>query len=373
MIDHVLILAGGSGTRLWPASNSKRPKQFIPVVEGKSLLLLTIERALGLGIPGHVIIITLREQLEPVLAECARIGTGRDRIKVIPEPAPRNTAPAIAIAAEYLRYSSGGENDETAAVLTADHLIYPLDNFAADMRKADALARQGNLVTFGISPTRPETGYGYIKSGEPNEYGSSVASFHEKPDENTARAFLDTGGYYWNSGMFAFQAGTYLDELSLHSPGIGKLFQGIGAKASSHFSGEVEVVMEGPEVERIYKESPGDSIDYAVLEKSSCSAMVHATFEWNDVGSWEEMAALCSERPEAVDPHLNVNGGSEDIVAVESQGNFVYSDLPVALCGLEDLMVVVKNGVVLIAKKGSGQLVKKVVQELQKRGRADIL
>ena len=378
MVDHVLILAGGSGTRLWPASNSKLPKQFIPVEDGKSLLRLTIERALALGIRGDVIIITLKDQLEPILAECGKIGDGAERIKVIPEPAARNTAPAIAIAAEYLKHAAGGRGEETAAVLTADHLITPLERFAADMENADALARQGNLVTFGIPPTRPETGYGYIESGEENQYGFMVASFREKPDEKTARSFLDKGNYFWNSGMFAFQIGRYLEELTAHSPDIGKLFDGIGASGVSRRSGAVEVVMEGAGVEGIYRKSPKDSIDYAVMEKSTRSAMVRATFDWNDVGSWEEMAALYAEKQSeaegsAPDGLPNINGGDEEIIAVESGDNFIYSDLPVALCGVDGLMVVVKNGAVLVAKKGAGQQVKQVVNELKERGRTDIL
>ena len=371
MVDHVLILAGGSGTRLWPASNSKMPKQFIPIENGKSLLQLTLERALSLGISGEIVIITLRDQLKPILAECEKIGEGRGKIKVVPEPAARNTAPAIAIAAEYLVHKAGGDGSATAAVLTADHLITPFERFSADMENADALARQGDLVTFGIPPTRPETGYGYIESGGENQFGYRVKSFREKPDEDTARDFLDKGNYYWNSGMFAFQVGRYLEELAAHSPDIAKVFRGIGAAGISRRSGEVEIVMEGGEVERIYQNSPKDSIDYAVMENSKKTAMVRARFDWNDVGSWEEMAVLYEESSD--EGRANINGGGKDLVTVESQGNFVYSDLPVALCGVEDLMVVVKNGAVLVARKGAGQQVKQVVQQFGEMGREDIL
>jgi mannose-1-phosphate guanylyltransferase len=178
--------------------------------------------------------------------------------------------------------------------------------------------------------------------------------------------------------MFAFQVGRYLEELTAYSPEIGRLFEGIGASGVSRRSGVVEVVMEGSEVEEIYRESPKDSIDYAVMEKSTRSAMVRATFDWNDVGSWEEMAALYGEKQSgakhsAAAGHPNVNGGGEEVIAVESGDNFIYSDLPVALCGVDDLMVVVKNGAVLVAKKGAGQQVKQVVNELKERGRTDIL
>lgn len=374
MLDHVFILAGGSGTRLWPASNSGRPKQFIPVREGKSLLRLTVERAFGLGIRGSVIIITLADQLEPVLEECGKIDMGEGRIKVVPEPAARNTAPAIAIAAEYLRAKSRTGDDQTVAVLTADHLITPPEKFTADMENADALARQDTLVTFGIPPTRPETGYGYIETGEALKNGYQVASFREKPDEKTAVEFLEKGNYYWNSGMFAFRVKTYLEELSAHTPEIGRLFDGIGAKGHSRRIGGIEVVMEGPEVEDVYRRSPKDSIDYAVMEKSDRVTMVSATFDWNDIGSWEEMAALYAEKDNmSPGEPVNVVADEQELVSIESGGNFVYSDLPVALCGVEDLMVVVKNGAVLIAGKGAGQGVKKVVEELKKRGRSDLL
>jgi len=357
------------------------PKQFLPVQDGKSLLQLTIERALALGIKGSVIIITLKEQLEPIIAECGKIEQGRDKIKVIPEPMARNTAPAIAIAAEYLKAQAGDGGDETVAVLTADHLITPLEQFSANVRDADALARQDKLVTFGIPPTRAETGYGYIEAGEALPPGRRVASFREKPDEPTARSFVEAGNYYWNSGMFAFKAGRYLEELSRLSPEIGTLFEGIGAKGQSRRAGEIEVLMEGSEVEKLYQASPKDSIDYAVMEKSSSSAMVEATFDWNDIGSWEEMAALFSEKTaEKTDKKsgeqsggTNTNGGKDEVIPIESDGNFVYSDLPVALCGVEDLMVVVKNGAVLIAKKGACQQINKIVYRMKELDRKDLL
>jgi len=373
MVDHVLILAGGSGTRLWPASNSAFPKQFIPVEGDKSLLQLTIERALGLETEGNVFIITLKDQLGPILSVCEKVERGGERIKIIPEPEARNTAPAIAIAAEYIQYTSGADNRITAAVLTADHLITPMDTFREDMENADALARQGHLVTFGIPPLRPETGYGYIEAGEKNEYGYMVRSFREKPDEDTARSFIEQGGYFWNSGMFAFRVDRYLEELTAQSPDIGRLFSGIGSKGVSRYTGKIEILMEGPEVESIYTRSPKDSIDYAVMEKSTSSAMVRAHFEWNDVGSWEEMAELYAEKKGSTDISGNISGGGSEYISVSSSDNFIYSDLPVALCGVEDLMVVVKNGVVLVAKRGSGQQVKDVVAELKSRGRKELL
>jgi mannose-1-phosphate guanylyltransferase/mannose-6-phosphate isomerase len=361
MVDHVFILAGGSGTRLWPASNSAHPKQFIPVREGKSLLQLTLERALALQPSGRIFLITLKDQLEPVLEECDKLGDAKKRIAVLPEPAARNTAPAIAAAAEYVKSAYGPE--QTVTVLPADHLITPTETFAKDTERADILAREGYLVTFGIPPTRPETGFGYIEAGEELSEGQRVRSFREKPDRSTAEQFVKAGNYYWNSGMFAFRAGTYLDELGTHSPEIGGPFSGIGEKGRERSEHGIRLIMEGSEIERIYKDAPKNSIDYAVMEKSSRAAMVPAVFTWSDIGSWEEMAELFESEGRA--------GG--DTFEVEAQNNFVYSDMPVALCGVDDLMVVVKNGAVLVARRGSGQLVKKAVEEMKEQDRSDIL
>jgi mannose-1-phosphate guanylyltransferase len=200
------------------------------------------------------------------------------------------------------------------------------------------------------------------------EPGLRVASFREKPDEQTARSFLKEGNYFWNSGMFAFKVSTYLNELSVHSPEIGKTFDGIGEAGESRSEGGIPLEMVGDTVDHIYKSSPKDSIDYAVMEKSGSSAMVEAGFNWNDIGSWDEMAKLFEEGRGAAG-----EGENEQVYPVEAEGNFVYSDLPVALCGVDDLMVVVKNGAVLVTKKGSGQLVKKAVEQMKEEGRTDIL
>jgi mannose-1-phosphate guanylyltransferase/mannose-6-phosphate isomerase len=361
MVDHIFILAGGSGTRLWPASNSAHPKQFIPVRDGKSLLQLTVERALALKPSGRVVIITLKDQLPPVLEELEKLESGKEKIAVLPEPAARNTAPAIAAAAEWVKAAYGGE--QTTAVLPADHLITPTEKFVQDSEQADVLAREGYLVTFGIPPTRPETGFGYIEAGQSLNVGRQVTSFREKPDEQTAREFVEKGNYYWNSGMFAFRVDTYLEELAAQSPDIGKTFAGIGEKGRERSERGIDLVMEGDEIEKIYKDAPKNSIDYAVMEKSTRSAMVPASFTWSDIGSWEEMAELFESEGRS--------GG--DTFEIEAEGNFVFSDMPVALCGVDDLMVVVKNGAVLVAKKGSGQLVKKAVEEMKEQGRTDIL
>jgi len=200
MIDNIFILAGGSGTRLWPASVKAVPKQFLEVADGKSLLILTIERALALKPSGKIYIITLKDQMDSVISECMKLEEGADRIVIVPEPRPKNTAPAIAVAASYLRNT--GEGSSRVLVMPADHLVSPVDIFGKDVEKAAGLAERGFLVTFGIIPSYPATGYGYIESGSVIGEGFRVKEFREKPDRETAEKFIRQGGFYWNSGMF---------------------------------------------------------------------------------------------------------------------------------------------------------------------------
>jgi mannose-1-phosphate guanylyltransferase/mannose-6-phosphate isomerase len=354
-VDNIAILAGGSGTRLWPASNSKRPKQFIPVRGGRSLLLLTVERALLLG-RGDIFIVTLDEQIDQLAAECDRLEEGRERVKLVAEPAPRNTAPAIAAAAAILRNS--GREKETLAVLPADHLISPVKAFAADMAAAAALARTGHLVTFGVKPSRAETGYGYIETGEALAGGLAVQSFREKPDAQTAERFFRVGGYFWNSGMFCFRVDRYFEELRSGRPDIAEVFEAITVSQPSETILGMDLYFRDDSVRKAYQASPKDSVDYAVMEKCKSVAMVEATFEWNDIGSWDELSTV-------------IDGSGA--VEIESSGCFVHSDIPVALCGVDDLMVVQKNGVLLVCKKGSGQLVKQAVNRLKEEGRDELL
>ena len=358
MIDNILILAGGSGTRLWPASLNDSPKQFIKVKNGKSLLELTVERGLKLGIKGKIIIITLESQLDEVIRECSPFyDTGK--IAVLPEPAARNTAPAIAAALTYLRLN--GESGSTSLVLPADHMIENFDKFSENVASADVLARKGYLVTFGIPPQYPETGYGYIERGESEDPGFRVASFREKPDYDTAVKFLDEGNYYWNSGMFAFSTETFLNELSAYSPSISSLFEKLTDIPSPLHERGVDIVMSGGEISEIYKSSPKDSIDYAVMEKSTKCAMVKADFQWNDIGSWDQFETIMK------------NLGKAEKFEVDAEDNIVFSDIPVALCDVKDLIVVIKNGKALICRKGSSQKVKEIRAVIESNDRKDLL
>lgn len=357
MIDDILILAGGSGTRLWPASLSKFPKQYIKVKGDDSLLALTIKRSLALNPAGKIYIISLESQMEELIKECApfaHIG----KIAIIPEPEARNTAPAIGIAVRALEIM--GKAESSLLVLPADHMIEDIEKFKACVEKADTLSRAGHMVTFGIKPLYPETGYGYIEQGEPEKTGFIVKSFREKPDLETAKKFLSDGKYLWNSGMFCFTGKTYWKELSAHSKAMTDAIGSVTASGEYTKEG-IQILMDTKEVAEAYAKSPSNSIDYAVMEKSSLSAVVAADFDWNDIGSWDQFETLLAGTKQ------------DDVYQTGCRNTTVFSDIPVALCDVEDITVVIKNGKALICRKGSSQKVKEVRSQIEKAGRKELL
>lgn len=375
MVQHAVILAGGSGTRLWPASRRSFPKQFLDFGNGQSLFIMTVVRALSLGIRGTLLIVTHKDHLGQIEKQCrqaASVVPGPKRILIIPEPEAKNTAPAVAFACAVLK--SMGEGKSSILVLPADHTIEPLEVFKADVEKASRLAEQGYLVTFGIPPERPETGYGYIEAGtavitetEAREGGGEaladglpVKKFKEKPDLKTAERFLRLGNHFWNSGMFAYRVDTFFSELAEYAPKVARPFLESRLRFEKSAPGAIDVLGDPEAAARIYSLLPSISLDYALMEKSARCAMVKAAFTWSDVGSWDEVTRLFGAR-------------AGKVISVSSQRNFVYADLPVALAGVDDLLVVVKNGAVLIARRGSSQLVKDVVRELQDRGLEELL
>ncbi len=359
-----MILAGGSGTRLWPASTKEVPKQYMAVRDGRSLLNLTLQRAAALR-PERIMIVTLASQAEQAAEELAAWAGeeqgGLPELIVLPEPAARNTAPAIAAGAAALE-QLGGEN-EAVLVLPADHLIEPVERFASEVASAADAASAGSIVTFGIAPTRPETGYGYIEAGEPisGEMGKrqkirKVRRFREKPDSATAQQFLEAGNFTWNSGMFLFSLGAFVAELEQHAPKVHRLYTSLLSVSVKTSASGVSVSLDSPEVARIYTSAPSISIDYAVMEKTDRAAVLPASFSWNDIGSWDEYSRVF---PESVPARGEVS----------SEGCFVLSDLPVSLVGVRDLIVVIRNGRALVCRKGDSQGVKEALNELPEEWR----
>ena len=373
MADATIIMAGGSGTRLWPASTSTTPKQLLRIGGSVSLIQQALIRAMAATPEGPIVIVTHVDQVASIQDHVEELSTrqrsdhGVDtaelsgRTVFLPEPVGRNTAPAIALGVSYIR--SVLDDSARVLVLTADHVIRPVDQFARDAESAATLAAAGYLVCFGIAPDRPETGYGYIKAGPALGSGRRVEGFTEKPDEPTAERYLSDGDYLWNSGMFCFTAAQFWSELAMHEPAIVRAFEAHGMPGVTAAASGIKVA-DAEALRPLYEELPRISIDYALMERSSRVGVVPATFEWSDVGSWDEVARLAPAGGAV---------GSEPVIEIESTGNYVDSDLPVAICGLDDLHVVVRNGCVLVCRRGSSQLVKNVVEHARTAGYDQIL
>ena len=370
MADATIILAGGAGTRLWPASLRASPKQLLRVGGGPSLIQRAITLAIAATPDGPIVIVTHRDHVRAIEEHVAQLEANAPgvagRVVYLPEPVGRNTAPAIALGIIYLR--SILPADAQVLVLTADHVIGPPDQFASDAAAACELAASGDLVCFGITPDRPETGYGYIRAGVQRGRGFQVDAFTEKPDLRTAQGYLSQGGYYWNAGMFCFSIGGFLTELGTHAPEIATVFMNSGDAVGTEETPAGSRTADPDRLATLYAGLPKISIDYALMEKSEHVAVVPATFSWSDVGSWDEVARVPRDSsPDKPDTDRPV------VIEVEAHGNHVDSDLPVAICGVSDIHVVVHNGKVLVCRRGSSQLVKQVVEAAESADMPDLL
>ena len=365
MITDVVILAGGFGERLWPASSPDNPKQFMTLSGGLSFMQSSIFRALSLDVSGKIVIVTRKDLTASCVKQC------KDMVKnvsekagsklltdtyVLSEPSPRHTAAAIMSASLFLEKISP-DVKHTVLVLTSDHVIEPVSSFISDCQKAAECAEAGNLVCFAIPPTEASTGYGYIKSGENISADGSVFridSFKEKPDKETAKAYLESGKYSWNSGMFAFTTKFLLEEMKKCTPEVSSAFECVerGEKPAERIESAIHVVENWKELETAYSTTPKVAIDTSLAEKTTHAACVRSTFKWTDVGSWDVFSSLS----DSVCPQM---------AEVEAKENFVYSDIPVALCGVEDLIVVIKNGSALVMKKGASAYSRKVVEAMK--------
>jgi len=349
-----VVLSGGAGTRLWPVSRSAYPKPFMRMGDGESLLKKTLDRALRCADGGHVLTVTGRDYYFLTRDEYAQHdGADLDKLPFLLEPAGRNTAPAVVLAALHARDRVGA--DATLLILPADHLIRDLDAFIADARRAEALAQDGWLVTFGIRPTHPETGFGYIRMGDAiaSREGRAVAAFVEKPNAQTAESYVASGDYVWNSGMFCFRADALLAVAAQVCPDVLKAAQACHAHALNH---------ESPiEFERdTFLAQPDISIDYAIMERAPKVAVVPATFDWSDIGSWKAMSDL---EAEADDQGNRVRGQA---IVVESTNCYIQSDARmVAAVGVQDLVIVDTGDAVLVSHRERAQQVKLVVERLR--------
>jgi mannose-1-phosphate guanylyltransferase/mannose-6-phosphate isomerase len=342
-----VLLSGGVGSRLWPVSRESHPKQFLPLAGELSMLQETLDRTAGMEAAAPVVV--CNEDHRFMVAEQLRqlnIQAG----SLILEPTGRNTAPAVALAALSAVKS---DPDAVLLVLPADHLIQNVEAFVEAVTKALPLAIEGRLTTFGVVPTAPETGYGYIKCGPDIAEGLfDLEKFVEKPDAATAQTYLDSGDYLWNSGMFLLRAQTYIDELEKLAPQILSSCRDAMAGASL----DLDFVRPNPE---IFGACPSDSIDYAVMEKTDKGAVVSLDCGWSDVGAWNALWEVSEQ-----DADENVCKG--DVILDNCKGNYVRSDSRlVAVTGVQDLVIVETADAVLIADRNNVQDVKKIVNALK--------
>ncbi len=332
-----IILCGGSGTRLWPRSRKVRPKPFLPLVGDRTLFQQSLDRLADPAMFAAPIVVG-GEAHVPLISEQL---AGTDGARIVVEPAARNTAPAIALAAHLLA------DDAVMLVCPSDHHIADTAAFHAGVQRAAELAREGYLVSFGIEPTAPETGYGYIRRGEELAQGHRIDRFVEKPDLDTARRFLAAGDYVWNGGIFAFTAGALREELARHRPDMASAVA--AAMDAAHSDGDTY----RPDADA-FAAIEGESIDYAVMENTARAAVVAADMGWSDIGNWQ---ALMEAR--AGDADGNVVLGNGDLL--DCRNVMVDSDGPrVSVVGLENVVVVVDGDEVLVTTLDGAQRVGKL-------------
>ncbi len=350
-----VILCGGSGTRLWPLSRTSYPKQLLTLIDGKSLLQHTLERIRNIpGVEKPVVI--CNQDYRFITAEQLR-DIGFADARIILEPAGKNTAPAATIAALYLKEIN---EDALMLVLPADHVISDHEKFIDSVKQAADAAQQEKMVTFGVVPTKPETGYGYIQKGESlNDNAFQVQRFVEKPDLKTAEKYLQSGEYFWNSGMFMFKIKTFLHEVAQHAPDI--------LANCQRCMEEVNIDFDFYRIKpALFAECPSESLDYAIMEKSNNIAVVPLKSDWSDVGSWNAMWDI-----HEVDFQGNAVKG--DVMTHEISNCYLHAESRLlAAVGISDIAVVETADAVLVTHKNSCQDVKMLVNSLKKNNRSEI-
>jgi mannose-1-phosphate guanylyltransferase len=356
---YAVVMAGGAGTRFWPLSRRTNPKQLQPLVGDLPLIAATVERLGQLVPPEKVLIITGADQAEAT----AKVLPQLPNENIIGEPEGRDTAAAIALAASILLKR---DPEAIMAVMPADHVISPAEVFRKTLATAAKVAAKTDcLLLFGIKPSFAHTGLGYIHFGEdlPGSSGAPVrrvVNFTEKPDTDTAEKFIKSGEYYWNSGIFVWQAARIIREIEQHLPKHGKSFKRIAA-AIGGAEQESTIAREYPKLEKI-------SIDYAILEKAEDVAVLEANYQWDDVGSWLALERHCPQ-----DAHGNVADG--DILMLDTHGCILRGSgrRLIATVGIKDLLVIETDDAIMVCPKNRDQDVKKLVDELKKRERLELL
>lgn len=351
-----VIMSGGAGTRLWPVSRQAHPKPFMKLPDGHSLLHRTLQRALCLDGVEYVLTVTNRDYYFQTRDEYAGVeGSGEIRLEYLLEPAGRNTAPAILMAALHVQEKYGGE--AVMLVLAADHVIDDQTSFNRAVCQATRLAAQGDLVTFGIRPTRPETGYGYIETGEAldDAGGYRVSRFVEKPDQATAERYLSDGGFLWNAGMFCFRADAIIAAMQIHAPEIHE--QALKCWNDTGKTEPVEIDARG------FAGIDAISIDYAVMEKAGNVVVVACDFNWSDLGAWDAVSEL-------IEADERGNRGNGQTLFVNSSQCYVNNDREdngrlVTLLGVDNVMVVDTPDALLVADRNAVQDVRKIVARLR--------
>ena len=356
---HTMIMAGGRGTRFWPASRARMPKQFLPLFGGRPVLSQTLERMDGLVDPAHIIIATNVEQEQAVRACVPSIPPEN----ILVEPACRDTAPCIALSAALV---SRRDPDAVLLVAPSDHVIRPAESFRKTVRVAAGLAEKDHAIfVFGITPTSPSTAYGYIQKGTETAVQDafpvfSVARFTEKPDPGTAASFVDSGEYFWNSGLYLFRVETMREQLRTHAPAI---FEGVEEIADCFGTAEESATMH-----RIYPTLTKISIDYAVTEKADNVKVMAVDYEWNDVGSWTSLA-------DVVPPDADGNVIQARHVGVDTNGCIIWehNDHLVATIGVSDLVIIHTPDATLVCAADRVQDVKALVDRLRQEGHDAVL
>lgn len=362
---HAVIMAGGSGTRFWPASRQIRPKQLLPLASGTPMIAAAIERLNGICAPENIWIVTNETQKKAV----GKLLLDFPIDQVLIEPEARDTAPCIAFAMATI---AARDPDATLVVLPADQVIDPIPEFERMVTRARAIAAdKKTLVTFGIPPTFAATGYGYVELGEALSAGAAdgaprafvTQSFREKPDEATAQQFVDSGKFWWNSGIFVFELAAMHSAFAAHEPAL--------ATATDQMTDAIKND-DRAAVSKAFGEAPKTSIDFAIMEKAEHIAVVECTANWDDIGSFPALARI--EPADEAGNHNSLHDGGS-ATALESKGNIVYAEgqRTVALFGVEDLVVVAVDDAVLVCPKDRASELKSMVEHIKKQGRNDLL